>query len=294
MEIGQPLHAFDYDKLVGGKIVVRRAKEGEKIITIDGVKRKLDPSILVIADERKPVAIAGIMGGKDTEVTDKTKNILLESAYFDPVLIRRAGRKLGLSSDSSYRFERGVDFDGVKRTSDRAIQLILESAGGKITKQTDLNLYKTKTKKTVIQIKLEQINSCLGADLKASYCKNILEKLECKVSVTKNNFKIVSPSHRGDLKTSVDIIEEIGRIIGYDQLPSSLPKITISSLSSNRQRSHRNKIRETLLSQGLDETVGYAMIDQKSPKKTGLVAFAATKIKKSYKHVQKKNAITMM
>src|SRR3989338_8110711 len=133
METGQPLHAFDYDKLAGGKIIVRRAKEGEVITTIDGAERKLHSSILVIADAKKPVAIAGIMGGKDTEVTEMTKNILLESACFDPILIRRAARALGLFSDSSYRFERGVDLDGVNSGSARATDLILELAGGSVT-----------------------------------------------------------------------------------------------------------------------------------------------------------------
>ncbi|MDP2942751.1 MAG: phenylalanine--tRNA ligase beta subunit-related protein, partial [Candidatus Omnitrophota bacterium] len=120
MELGQPLHAFDYDKLDGGKIIVRKARKGEEIITIDGVKRKLDESILVIADARKPVAIAGVMGGKETEVTFSTKRILSESAYFDPPTIRMAAKKLGISTESSYRFERGVDLDGVVSASNRA------------------------------------------------------------------------------------------------------------------------------------------------------------------------------
>ncbi|MBF0533299.1 MAG: phenylalanine--tRNA ligase subunit beta, partial [Candidatus Omnitrophica bacterium] len=132
LENGQPLHAFDFDKLIGGKIIVRRAKAGEKIVTIDGAERALDPAILVIADSQRPVAIAGIMGGKATEVTSATKNILLESACFTPVLIRRASRRLSLSTDSSYRFERGVDFTGVARGADRALTLILQAAGGAI------------------------------------------------------------------------------------------------------------------------------------------------------------------
>ena len=144
LETGQPLHAFDYDRLQGGRIIVRRAKAGEKIATIDGVERSLDPSILVIADEKRPVAIAGIIGGKETEVTPKTKNILLESAYFDPVTIRRAARKLGLASDSSYRFERGVDIAQVKSAAQRALSLMKDLSGGRIGAHQDLWVGKEK------------------------------------------------------------------------------------------------------------------------------------------------------
>src|SRR5262249_54276230 len=128
MEMGQPLHAFDHDKIAGGKIIVRRAKAGEKITTLDNVQRTLDSSILVIADAKGPVPIAGIMGGLGTEITPSTKNILLESAHFDLGLVRRASRTLGLKSDSSYRFERGVDSEGVLSGANRATDLLLEVA----------------------------------------------------------------------------------------------------------------------------------------------------------------------
>ncbi|MDP3143073.1 MAG: phenylalanine--tRNA ligase beta subunit-related protein, partial [Candidatus Omnitrophota bacterium] len=138
MELGQPMHAFDLDKLTEKRIVVRRARAGEKITTLDGVERKLDPDILVIADAEKPVAIAGIMGGKDTEVTQNTQNVLLESAYFNPIIIRRAARKLGLVSEASYRFERNVDIQMIGPASNRAINLIQDLAGGKLTAVCDV------------------------------------------------------------------------------------------------------------------------------------------------------------
>ena len=133
METGQPLHAFDYDKLAGGKIVVRRAKNDESIVTLDGIERKLDPRILVIADAEKPVAIAGIMGGRDTQITADTKTILLESAHFEMGVIRKACRELGIRSDSSYRFERNVNFEGVLTGADRATDLLLQLTGGHLS-----------------------------------------------------------------------------------------------------------------------------------------------------------------
>lgn len=264
METGQPLHAFDYDKLIGGKIVVRRAAEGEKITTIDGVERKLNSSILVIADEKRPVAIAGIMGGKETEVTKSTKNILLESAHFDPILIRRTSRKLGLSSDSSYRFERGVDPDMVEGGANRALDLILKSAGGKITRRLDCAPLKKKILKQPIIISKDQINDRIGALLTTARCRSILTKLDFKITVTKAGaFKVTPPSFRNDIKEAADIIEEISRIIGYDNLPSSFPQIKASHVFSDEKRDTRRCISGMLIAQGLSEVITYTMINRK-------------------------------
>jgi len=265
METGQPLHAFDYDKLIGGKIVVRRARKGEKIVTIDDTERELDPSILIIADAKCPVAIAGIMGGKGTEVTSKTKNILLESAYFDSVLIRRASRKLGLSSDSSYRFERGVDYSMVEDGANRAINLILESAKGTITRRSDVAAAGRKTKKTQITISKDQINASVGASLTATQCKNILTKLDFHVTSSKAGvFKVTPPSFRKDVSENVDIVEEVARIIGYDNLPLSFPQIKTSAILSDSKRNVRRQVRELFLAQGFDEVITYTMINRKS------------------------------
>ena len=279
METGQPMHAFDFDKLAGGKIVVRRAKQDEKIVTIDGVERTLDPSILIIADERKPVAIAGIMGGKDTEVTAMTKKILLESALFDSILIRRASRKLGLSSDSSYRFERGVDVQALEANTNRAATLILDSAGGKMTQRSNVLGVKTKViHRGAISVSLKQISSCLGGNFTAKQCKNILEKLAFGVAVKKDILTATPSSFRGDIKQDVDLIEEIARIIGYDQLPSSLPLIKVSAQKSSPKREVHRKIRETLVASGFSEVITYAMIDQRSIDRTRLQDQIGTKI----------------
>ena len=160
-ETGQPMHAFDYDKLAGGKIVVRKAKAGEKIVTLDGVERALNPNILVIADAQRPVAIAGIMGGSATEVTAKTKRILLECASFDPVLIRRAGRVLGLTSDSAYRFERGVDVANIENVAKQALSLLVELAEGVVTHYRDISTKKAEIKKS-FSVNVSQISHFLG------------------------------------------------------------------------------------------------------------------------------------
>jgi phenylalanyl-tRNA synthetase beta chain len=261
MEFGQPLHAFDYDKLIGGKIIVRRAKKGEKIVTIDGVERELDESVLVIADAQRPVAIAGIMGGKETEVTEHTKNILLESAYFDPILIRRASRKLGLGSDSSYRFERGVSYETVAACSARATQLILDSSGGRVTAFSDNALLKQKT--VTMSFSVMNLNARLGTALSSSTCKNILSRLGCKVTGQTSILRITPPLSRIDLKEEVDLIEEIARVVGYDKLPMSLPLIKITNVISSEKRDIKSQIRQTLKAFGLSETINYTMYNRK-------------------------------
>lgn len=264
MENGQPLHAFDYDQLNGGKIIVRRARKGEKIITIDNVERELDPSVLVIADEKHPVAIAGIMGGQDTEVTDKTKNILLESAYFDPVLIRRTARKLGLSSESSYRFERGVDDAMAEAGANRAVDLILENAHGKITKRSDVVAATKRISAKPIAISTDQMNAFIGVSLTTAQYKNILKRLDFGVVVGKTGrFKVTPPSFRRDIKEAVDIVEEVSRIIGYDQVPLSFPRIRVSTILSDPKKNIQRATRDLLTAQGYNEVITYAMINRK-------------------------------
>ncbi len=280
LETGQPLHAFDCDKLIGGKIIVRRARDGEKIVTIDGVERTLNSSVLVIADAKRPVAIAGIMGGKETEVTQDTKNILLESAYFDPVLIRRAARSLGLSSDSSYRFERGVDMNMVEGGSLRAIFLIHELAGGTIVQRSD----NFPTKRMMIQrqivVSRNQINQLLGASMTASRCKTVLKKLDFKVTMSgREILKVTPPFFRNDVKEEVDIVEEIARILGYENLPLSLPQIKMMNIKIDTKRPLERVIRQTLLGLGFDEAITYTMIDEGSLKKSHVNSSSVVRVK---------------
>lgn len=270
-ETGQPLHAFDYDKLIGGRIVVRRARAGETIVTIDGATRTLDPSILVIADAQRPVAIAGIMGGRDTEVTASTKNVFLESACFDPVLIRRAGRKLGLSTDSSYRFERGVDLLNVETASRRAMILIQDLAGGDIAERQDFFAGKRKLTPRQVVVKKQQVDALLGAVIPAARCKTILKKLEFNVRVEQGRvLKVTPPPFRGDIRQEVDVIEEIARVIGYDNLPLTLPSVKISNVPGACRWDFKNALRRILTAQGCYEAVSLTMLSEDQLRKARL------------------------
>lgn len=219
MESGQPLHAFDFDKLSENRIVVRRAKKGETMEAIDGSKCVLTEDMLVIADAQRPVAIAGVMGGKDTEVSDSTRNILLESAFFDPRSVRRVSRKLSLMSDSSYRFERRVDPECVDWASRRAAKMILEIAGGQAVEGVIDQNY-LEGNKVSVSLKMSRLNSLLGLKIEKDVAKDILEHLQFKVnSETKDRFRVDVPSFRGDVYREIDLIEEVARIHGYDKIP---------------------------------------------------------------------------
>ena len=253
-ETGQPLHAFDFDKLSGGRIIVRRAKGNEQIVTIDGVTRKLDLSMLVIADENAPVAIAGIMGGKGTEVTESTKTILLESAYFDPAITRKVSRCLGLGSDSSYRFERGVDLEGVKTASDRASALIAAIAGGLTGKIIDIGK-KSITQANVL-VNFQKVNDVLGTNVPTKEISRILKALGLKSGKTSKAGAVFTiPSWRRDLKKEEDLIEEIIRIYGYD-------KICTDSVFIPMQPDLARIISDTLVSFGLNEAITYSLVDK--------------------------------
>ncbi|MBD3295766.1 MAG: phenylalanine--tRNA ligase subunit beta, partial [Candidatus Omnitrophica bacterium] len=217
METGQPMHAFDLDRIAGGVIIVREAEKGEKITTIDDVERELEKGMLVIADEEKPVAIAGIMGGKDTEVTERTRNIVLESAYFDPLLIRRTARKLGLSTDSSYRFERGVDKQMILPASNRAVSLLNREARavtGRLYEEGELPGDRTR-----VDLDVERAGRILGIKLDKDRVETILTRLGLTV-VEKGGtvLKVQIPSFREDLERPVDLTEEVARIWGYHNI----------------------------------------------------------------------------
>lgn len=261
MEYGQPLHVFDFDKLEGGRIEVRRARKGEKILTLDGVERELDPSILVIADAARPVAIAGIMGGKDTEVTVSTRNVLLESAHFDPILIRRASRKLGLSSDSAYRFERGIDPAGVAKTAERALQIILESAGGSPAGEGKAGSAAVKKGKAV-PLTVADVSHAIGMDLTPAKVKKIFKKLNFTLEDGARGWKVTPPTSRRDIKAPVDLVEEVARVIGYDNIPEAMPVIRQNSVTSSVQRARRNRLRELMLAMGFDEMVSFNLINR--------------------------------
>ena len=261
-ETGQPLHAFDLDKLEHKRIVVRRAKKGESIVTIDGIKRDLDPGILVIADAKAPVAIAGIMGGKDTEISADTKNILLESAYFDPIIIRKAQRKLGLVSESSYRFERGVDFAMVLSASVRAQGLIREVCGGKLPGAiTDVGGRTTKRKE--ILFALDEIPRILGIGVSPTEAMDLFRRLDLSpVKKKKGTILVRIPSYRQDLEKDIDLVEEVARLYGYDKIPAKLPMFMMQKTYEDEKREKvclEKEAKRILCSIGMNEIITYTL-----------------------------------
>lgn len=221
MECGQPLHAFDFQKLSGGRILVRRAEPGEKLEAIDHKTYELAPNDCVIADEKNPVAIAGVMGGASTEISDETTEVLVEVANFDPLTVRNTARRLSLFSDSSYRFERGVDEQQMDWASRRCCQLIVETAGGKVLEGSVLAGKLPGWEPEAIPMRFAQITRILGIDVSPANCTSILTNLGCEV-VDEDDASITvrPPSWRRDLTREADLIEEVARIYGYDKIPT--------------------------------------------------------------------------
>ncbi|MFZ2654376.1 MAG: phenylalanine--tRNA ligase subunit beta [Victivallales bacterium] len=262
LELGHPLHAFDLDLLEGGKIVVRRAADGEKIIALDGKEYKLNKDNLVICDVRKPVALAGIMGGEHSGVIETTKDVLLESAYFKPSNIRSSSRNLAISSDSSYRFERGVDFDMLVKASDRAVALILELAGGEAGDMLDVCISRPEIKPVVCRF--EKIRRILGVKISNNEIAEIFRKLELGVSdATADSCSVIPSSFRGDLKSEADLAEEVARIHGLDKIPlDSLSSIPGGSFKEDAY-AVLEEARNQLIALGLDEVMNYSYADEK-------------------------------
>ncbi|MFA4987982.1 MAG: phenylalanine--tRNA ligase subunit beta [Candidatus Omnitrophota bacterium] len=267
-ESGQPLHAFDLDALKRPFVAVRRARPEEKIITLDGRQVVLNQEILVIADQDRPVAVAGIMGGKETEVTLDTRNILLESAVFDPVLVRKGRQKTGLQSESAYRFERGVDLKGAKTASLAAQELIRKLAGGKVFSYGSAGA--SEPSSTTIKVKMSQINSLLGVSVPVLKAKQILSRLGFFVKVKpKETLLVKVPSFRQDVKSYVDVIEEVARIYGYNKIPMSLPAVKPSQ-SQDGARSSISEVKRVLSALGLNEVITYSLVDRNLLAKSGI------------------------
>lgn len=269
MESGQPLHAFDLDKLEGKRIVVRLASHGETLETIDGTKCTFTSDVLIIADSKKPVAIAGIMGGKGTEVTETTKNIFLESAFFEPRSVRRSSRSLGIKSDSSFRFERRVDPECVDWASRRAAKMIQEIAGGQIQEGViDLNYMPQK--KTTVTLRTAKLNSLLGIFLEKSEQREILERLCFTViSEKEESLEVSVPSFRGDVYREIDLIEEIARIHGYEGIPAT-SSIGVKLNPDNRRDRVVERVKRILSGMGCDEVVTDSIVGNTQGRHTGL------------------------
>ena len=224
LETGQPLHAFDYDLLAENRIVVRTARPNEPFTTLDGVPRILSPDMLVIADGQKAVALAGIMGGLDSEIRNETRNVLLESAFFNPVSIRRTAKKLGLSTEASVRFERGVDIEGILPAADRAAQLMQEFGGGTVVAGV-VDQYPRPRSSPPITLDVAQAGRFLGVKVTTDQALDIGRRLGLPmVRKGGDRIEVQPPSFRRDLTRPVDLTEELARMIGYDQIPISYPR----------------------------------------------------------------------
>ena len=260
MEYGQPLHAFDYHKLTENRIVVRRARDNEQITTLDEVARELTSDMLVIADAEKPVALAGIMGGYDSEITETTCDVLLESAYFNPLSIRATAKALGISTEASYRFERGADPGAVLAALDRAAQLIAELTGGTICDGI-VDVYPGQQSLTEIQLRPERVNFVLGTTIETAEMVQILDRLGFDVDITGKVYQVVVPTFRSDVTREIDLIEEIARVYGYDNIPTTLPKGDIPVPAPTPKTEARRRIKHFLLAAGMMEAVNYSFCD---------------------------------
>jgi len=259
MELGHPLHAFDMDTLAQKRIVVRRAVRDEKITTLDGVERALNPDRLVIADARRPVAIAGVMGGEDTGVIYATKNVLLEGAVFDPVSIRRTSKALALRTDASHRFERGVDFEGPLPALDRCARFILEICGGVLAKGL-LDVCPAPRKPEAVRLRHSRLASLVGLEIPADRCVGILKALGFAVEAAGNSeWRVAPPSFRVDVSREADLIEEVVRIYGLQDLQPALPSLVDPVGGTPREQDQEEILRDALVACGLTECIHMSM-----------------------------------
>jgi phenylalanyl-tRNA synthetase beta chain len=259
LEHGQPLHAFDYDQIKGRKIIVRRATEGETITTLDGVERLLSQDMLVIADVEQAVAIAGVMGGADSEVTPETTSILLESANFSPPSIHYTGRVLHLPSEACMRFERGISPELTIPALKRATRLIVQLAGGKAAKGL-VDAYPGKRAPESIRLSTDQLNQILGIEFSRDQIVAALASLgfDCNIA-SASEFRVTAPYWRSDIHQAVDVIEEVARVIGYDNIPSTMLAQPVPRQSPAPILSLKQKVRHSLIGYGFQEVITYSL-----------------------------------
>jgi phenylalanyl-tRNA synthetase beta chain len=260
-ELGHPLHAFDADRVTDATIVVRRAAAGERFTTLDGQDRALDPSMLVIADPARAIGLAGVMGGQNSEVSDATTRVLLESAYFQPGSIRRTSRTLGLRTDAAYRFERGADIEGLVDASDRAVQLMAELADGVVARGM-LDAYPKRRKPVRVRLRMSRVERVLGIVPPRAQARRILAGLGLAVRDGGATLDVEVPSFRRDLTMEDDLAEEIIRVWGYDRIPSTLPggeTIEVAHVSDRLRQ--ESAVRGALAGAGLLEAVISSLSD---------------------------------
>lgn len=260
-EIGHPTHAFDLDLLEGGKIIVRRACEGETLKTLDGIDRKLSPEDLIIADAKKPVALAGVMGGFDTMITEKTKNILIESAWFDPAAVRKTAKRHGLHTDASHRFERGADYGDAPLACALVAGRIIESGGGELQGGA-IDVVAREIDQAPIVLRVSRVTKILGAKIETHRITAILNRLGFELipePALQPEFSVRVPTWRLDVEREIDLIEEIARLHGYNNFVSTLPAYSGAVVESPWAKKQA-KVRSSLLALGYNETVSLSFI----------------------------------
>lgn len=277
MEYGQPLHAFDYESLNSKEIVVRLAHEGEKIVTLDEQERTLNAHNLVITNGVEPVAVAGVMGGANSEVTNETTTVVIEAAYFEGISVRRTSKELGLRSDSSARFEKGVDPNRVLLASERAAQMLAEIAGGEVLEGTVLVDDLDKTPARVV-VSPDYINSRLGMKISLEEMLSILNRLQFDVEAANGLLIIDVPTRRQDIKIEEDIIEEIARLFGYDEIPMTLPEGNEQVGGLTPYQAKRRIVRNVLEGAGLYQAITYSLTSDELAQKFALKAEDTTKL----------------
>ncbi|WP_339250879.1 phenylalanine--tRNA ligase subunit beta [Sporosarcina sp. FSL W8-0480] len=277
MEYGQPLHAFDYDRLETGEIVVRHAKEEELITTLDDAERKLNTHNLVITNGNEPVAIAGVMGGANSEVHDGTTTVVIESAYFAPSSVRRTSKEVGLRSDASTRFEKGVDPNRVQEAAERAAQLMAELAGGEVLAGSVIFDELDKTPER-ITISPDYINNRLGMKISMDDMLSILERLRIPTQAVNGQLVIDAPTRRQDLRIKEDIIEEIARMYGYDEIPKTLPVSESTPGGLTPYQAKRRIVRQYLEGAGLYQAITYSLTSKEHAQSYALETAPVTQL----------------
>lgn len=266
LEMGQPMHAFDLDLIEGKSIIVRESKKGEKIPTLDGQTHELDEGHLLICDKEKPIAIAGVMGGSNSEISEKSRSVLLEAAYFQPATVRKTSKATSLQTDSSWRFERGTDPNMVLKALDRAASLVLELAGGELLEGViDEKNHDFSPK--VLSCSLKEINALLGTKLSENEIQAIFTRLEFDASTEEGSlFHVKVPFYRHDISIKVDLIEEIARVYGYQNIPRQTPKFFASTVENNPSYTFEQKLHRFFLSQGLQEFLTNVLVSENEVK----------------------------
>lgn len=277
LEYGQPLHAFDYDRLGSKEILVRRAKDGEKIVTLDDQERTLTADHLVITNGTEPVALAGVMGGANSEVQSDTKTVLLESALFNGQTIRTASKDHGLRSEASARYEKGVDPNRVLPAAERAAELISLYAGGEVLEGT-VEVQSATFKPVVVQTTVEKVNRVLGMNISAEEMKTIFERLQFGVELDNSTITVTVPTRRGDITIEEDLVEEVARLYGYDNIPTTLPIGQAFPGKLTDYQEKRRKVRRYLEGAGLNQAITYTLTSEEKAAKYALEASELTKL----------------